>query len=63
MRKLLHSIDNLSSHQQSPARIHPQCFIFASTTAYGLLQAIAKGFIPDQPHNLTAVVKLNLGKT
>ena len=26
-------------------------------------RSIAKGFNPDQPHNLTAVVKLNLGKS
>jgi glucosamine--fructose-6-phosphate aminotransferase (isomerizing) len=25
-------------------------------------RSIAKGFNPDKPHNLTAVVKLNLGK-
>jgi len=43
MRKLQVSIDNLRSHQQSVARIHPQCFIFASTTAYGLLQVDRKG--------------------
>ena len=42
MRKMHHSIDNLRSLQQSPARIRPQCFIFASAATYGLLQVDRK---------------------
>jgi hypothetical protein len=49
MRSLQHSIDNLRSHQQSPARIHPQCFIFASTTAYDLTGRSRRGLILTSP--------------